>query len=164
METSVQTLVHSELSEPAPRVIRSDGALYLVLLLGAVGCIALSRWLSDRFGLLRIWFQIGLYAGLLGTGYAIYRLRLVGYRYLLTDRELRIDQVVGKKIKPLLTVPLDNLIGEGPGEEGASDGRTYTGRRRDAFCVRYRTDAGVRRLYLSCSETLRSLISEHIHA
>lgn len=164
MEDRIPVFVHSEVSEPMRRVIRSDGALYLLLLLGAVGCILLSRWLAVRFGVLRLFVQAVLYAALLGAGYAVYRFRLVSYRYTLTDVDLTVHRLVGRKSALLADVPLDALLSVGADGEGVSDGSTYVGRRRDAFCVRYAKDGRVRALYLSASAELRALLTEKIHA
>ena len=85
-------MVHTERVEPKRRYIRSDGALYVLLLLGAFGVIFLSRVLANRLSIHTLYVQIGLYALLLGTGYAIYRVRLVDYVYELYDTELRVLQ------------------------------------------------------------------------
>ncbi len=164
MESAIPVFLHTEVSEPKRRIIRTDAALYLVLLFGAIGCIALSQWLSARFGVMRLVFQILLYAALFGMGYAFYRLRLVSFRYTLTSAELTVSQIVGRKETTLCAVPLSAIAALGAWEDGKGvyDGRTFAGRRSDALCVYYRKEAEPHVLCLSASETLRALLQERI--
>ena len=154
---------YSELSEPKRRIIRSDAALFVLLLLGAIGCIALSHYLSDRFGVLRIIFQLSLYGVLLAGGYLIYRFRIVSYRYTLSDSQFLVTQVVGNRTKDLFTVPIEAIVSVGVDEHAISEGRTYVGSRKNTFAVTYRKDGELRTLFLSGSDRLRELIEEQIH-
>lgn len=165
MESAIPVFLHMEVSEPKRRIIRNDAALYLVLLFGAIGCIALSRWLSARFGVMRLAFQILLYAALFGIGYALYRLRLAFYRYTLTSAELTVAQIVGRKETKLCEVPLCSITSLGTWVDGSGvyDGRTFTGRRRDALCIYYKKEAESHVLCLSASESLRTLLQKQIN-
>lgn len=163
MAEQVSVYVHSEKSEPVRRVVRNDGVLYLLLLAGAIGCIVLSRFLSNRFGVMRLPVQIGLYAVLLGSGYAVYRFLLVGYRYTLTSEELMVYKVVGSKDTLIVTVPVKAIVRTGEWNaksRAVFDGKTYVGKRSEAFCVYYQTESGLRAVCLSASDRLRDLITE----
>jgi hypothetical protein len=162
MEERVPALLHTELSGQKSRIIRSDASLYFLLLLFVIGCILLSRWLSDRFGVMRLFFQIGLYFILLGLGYLFYRFRLVSFRYTLTTEELLIYHCTGSKQKLLYAVPIDSIAKVGVWEEGKGryDGRTFVGKRSDAVCIYYETDSGLHALCVSASERLKELLAE----
>ena len=165
MEDLEIEIEYTELSEPKRRLIRSDAAFYAVLLLFAVGCIALSRVLSQRFGVLRLVFQIWLYAALFVGAYLVYRFRLMAFRYTLTENELQVHQVVGTRTTLLVSVPYRKIESIGTWTAGAGKycGRTFIGRREDALCVRYREEEPCV-LCLSASERLRGLLEERIHA
>ena len=166
MAEKIPTWIHSELSEAKRRIIRSDAALFAILLAGAIGCIALSHYLAERFGVIRLAVQITLYAALLATGYLLYRFRLVSYRYTLTDCELTVSEVVGNREKKLFAVPLEDILSVVPYREasGVFEGRTYVGKRENTVCVIYRKEGERRVLCLSGSEQLAEKIREQLHA
>ncbi len=162
MEDRIPVFVYSEVIEPRRRVVRSDAALFVLLLLGAVGCILLSHWLSERFAAQRLWFQIVLYAALLSGGYAVYRLRLTSFRYTLTDRELLIYRIVGRKETLLVTVPLAGVtLGTWQNGTPGYEGRTYVGRRADALCLRF-DDGRPHAVCISPGETMQDRLIEAI--
>ena len=109
MERDRTQTVYTERNAPKRAIVRSDGALYLLLLLFVFGTIALSHVLAKQFGIDRLYVQLGLYSVLLIVGYVIYRLRLVDYLYELTERELIVTQAVGSKQKRLAAVPFDAI-------------------------------------------------------
>lgn len=159
-------IVHTERCEPKRRFIRSDGALYVLLLIGVFGAIALSRVLAVRLGVNTLFVQIGLYAALLGAGYAIYRVRLVDYLYELYDTELRIVRVVGKKQTPMLTVPLDNIVevGSYAKTDAKPTVRAHHGAREKTTAVWF-TENGARYvLYICASDALKTKLTEATHA
>ena len=162
METSISEYLHTETSEPKHRLIRNSSALYLLLILCAFGCIALSSWLSARFGTSRLVFQILLYLLIIGAGYLIYRRYLLSYRYTVTTKELIVDQIVGGKQKNIVTVPLDSIIRVGGPEQIEIDKveNAYLGKKADALMVVYGQDQKTCALFLSASETLRTVLSE----
>ena len=159
-------IVHTERTEPKRRFIRTDGALYVLLLLGVFGAIFVSHFLADRFGLSKLYVQIGLYAILLGTGYWIYRARLVDYLYELYDTELRITQVVGNKQKLLLTVPLEAVTEAGlyRKTDAKPEPRTFHGARKNTTAIWFERDG---RRYVACvsvSDTMKEKLAEALHA
>lgn len=166
MAEQVSSYIHTEKSEPVRKVIRNDGVLYLLLLAGAIGCIVLSRILSNRFGTMRLPIQIILYALLLGAGYAVYRFLLVSYRYTLTSEELMVFRTVGSKDTICAAIPLKQIVKAGKWDaqnHALSDGKTYVGRRSESFCVYYQAESGIRVICLSASDHLRNLILESIN-
>ncbi|MPM94144.1 hypothetical protein SDC9_141287 [bioreactor metagenome] len=98
-ENDVQNLICMENAAPKPRLIRSAGALYVVLLLLAIGSIAAANALEEHLRIPREYSQIALYALLLGAGLYIYRFRLTSFRYTLTDRYFSIDRLTGRSEK-----------------------------------------------------------------
>ena len=161
-----EPILYTELSEPKHRVLRSDAAFYAVMLLGAIGCIALSRYLSAKFGGLRIIFQVALYAALFSAGYCIYRFRMAAFRYTLTENSLLVHQVVGTRAKALYDVPFTSIASVGNSDHltGAYDGRTFIGKQEDALCIVYRSGEETHKLYLSASDRLRTMLEEKCHA
>lgn len=159
-------IVYTERSEAKRRFIRTDGALYVLLLAGAFGAIALSRVLADRLDVNRLYVQIGLYAVLLGTGYLIYRVRLVDYLYELYDGEFRAVYVVGSKQKPLISVSLSDVTEIGPFRKSDAKPtvRAYHGARENTTAVWFKKDGKPFVLYLNASETMKEKLAEAVHA
>lgn len=159
-------IVHTERCEPERRLIRSDGALYVLLLIGTIGVIILSRVLAVKLGIDTLWMQIALYAVLLGTGYLIYRTRLVDYLYELYDTELKIIRAVGKKQTSLLTVPLKDVTKVGPYEPGDAKPTVcaYHGAKAKTTAIWF-TENGERRVLCICaSDALKTKLAEATHA
>ena len=159
-------IVHTERTEAKRRFVRTDGALYVLLLLGTFAAIFLSQFLADRLGVAKLYVQIGLYAILLGAGYWIYRTRLVEYLYELYDTELRVTQAVGSKLKPLLTVPLADVteVGAYRKTDARPEQRTFHGAREKTTAVWFTRDGERRVLCLSASDALTKKLSEAVHA
>ena len=159
-------IVHTERTEPKRGIVRTDGALYVLLLLGTFAAIFLARLLADRLGVNKLYVQIGLYAALLGTGYWIYRTRLVDYLYELYDTDLRITQIVGKKRKQLLAVPLEAVseVGAYRKTDAKNDQRTFHGAREKTTAVWYRKDGELRVVCMNASDALAEKLSEAVHA
>ena len=166
MENSGPQVIHSERNAPKRAIIRSDGALYVLLLITTIGAIILAYTLSRQFGVNRLYVQLGLYAALLILGYAIYRLRLVDYIYEVTPSEFRVVQAVGEKKKPLVRVPLDAITEVGTYREtDAKPGlRTYRGARKNTTAIWYTEEGQKQVVCLNASDTLRDLLSEAAHA
>ena len=159
-------ILYTERSEPKRRFIRTDGALYLVLLAGAFLAIFLSRLLADRLGISRLYVQIGLYAVLLGAGYLIYRIRLIDYIYELYDAEFCAVQAVGQKRKTILSVPLAEIGGIGPYRktDARPAVRTFHGARKNTTAIWFERDG---RRYVACvsvSDTMKEKLAEALHA
>ena len=166
MERRMPHIVHTERTEPKRRLIRTDAALYVLLLLGTFVVIFLSFFLANRLGVEKLFVQIGLYAILLGTGYWIYRTRLVEYLYELYDTELKIIQAVGNKQKSILSVPLASVteVGAYRKTDAKPDQRTFHGARNGTTAVWYRKDGELRVVCLSASEALQRKLTEAVHA
>ena len=166
MERKTPHIVHTERTEPKRRFIRSDGALYVLLLLGTFAAIFLSRLLADRLGVNKLYVQIGLYAVLLGTGYWIYRTRLVDYLYELYDTDLRVTQIVGNRQKQIVSVPLEAVtaVGAYRRTDAKPDQRTFHGAREKTTAVWYQKDGEQRVVCMNASDALRRKLSEAVHA
>jgi hypothetical protein len=166
MERNPKHIVHTERVEPKRRLIRSDGALYVVLLLGVFAAIFLSRVLANALGINTLLVQIVLYALLLGTGYAIYRMRLVDYLYELYDTELRVVQAVGVKRKPLISVPLDAVEKVGPFEKSDAkpEVRAFRGAKENTTAVWFIREGQRFVLCLNASDALKEKLTEAVHA
>lgn len=166
MERRVPHIVYTERSEPKRKIIRTDGALYLVLLAGAILAIFLSHVLADRLGVMRLYVQIGLYAALLGAGYLVYRMRLVDYIYELYASEFKVVQAVGQKRKPLLTVSLSDVREIGPyrDSDARASVRTYHGAKKNTTAIWYTKDGQSFVACVSASDAMKEKLSEALHA
>ena len=159
-------IVHTERTKPKRGIVRTDGALYVLLLLGTFAAIFLAHLISKRFDVDKLYVQIALYAVLLGTGYGIYRTRLVDYLYELYDTDLRITQIVGKKQKQLITVPLETVteVGAYRKTDAKPDQRMFHGAREKTTAVWYRKDGELRVVCMNASDALTRKLSEALHA
>lgn len=166
MEQEPTIVVYAERNAPKRRIVRSDGALYLLLLLLTFGMIAGTYALSKALSVNRLYLQIGLYALLLAIGYAIYRLRLVDYLYELTTDALLVTQVVGSRQKRLVSVPFERIteIGAYRNSDAKAAPVAYRGRREATTAIWY-TEAGERHvLLINASDTLKEKLTEAAHA
>ena len=159
-------IVHTERTEAKRRLIRTDGALYVLLLLGTLGAVALSYVLSARLGVNKLYVQIGLYAVLLGTGYWIYRVRLVEYLYELYDTEFRVIRAVGEKQKLLLTIPVAAMTEVGPYRktDAKPEQTTFHGAREKTTAIWFSSNGERRVVCLSASDALKTKLTEAVHA
>ena len=162
MEQKEPHIIYTERNTPKRAVIRSDGALYAVLLLGTFLMIVLAYRLTARFGINRLYVQIGLYAALLGIGYLIYRVRLIEYVYELTEDTLIIQQAVGKRQKVLVSVPFSAIRDIGPySQTGVKrEPRTYHGRSATTTAIRFERNGEERVVLLRASDTLKEKLAE----
>ena len=157
---------YTERNAPKRLIVRSDGALYVLLLIGTLGAIYLAYTLSKQFGVKRLYVQLGLYAILLAVGYSIYRLRLIDYIYELSNTEFRVLQAVGEKQKAIVSVPLDSITEVGPYRETKAEKmpRTYRGARNRTTAVWYTAEGKTHVVCLNPSDKLKELLSEAAHA
>lgn len=160
-ENDVQNLICMENASPKPRVIRSKGALYVVLLLLAIGSIAAANALEERLQIPREYPQIALYALLLTLGWYIYRFRLTTFRYTLTDRVFAIDRLTGQSERAEERFLLSDITYIEAYIQAHSNGsrlETIRNRsilpRRMSTVIRYRDDATKHVLLISPSESL----------
>lgn len=166
MERKMPHIVYTERTAQKRRFIRTDGALYVILLLGIFGAIFLSHVAAKRFGTDPLFVQIGLCAGVLGVGYRIYRVRLIDYLYELYDTDLRICEVVGRKQKQILSVPLDTVteIGAYRKTGAKAEQRTFHGTREKTTAVWFTKDGEQRVVCLNASDMLMNKLAEAVHA
>lgn len=138
-EYVVENHVLMEKVTPTRQFVRSDGALYVLLIFLVLGIIMAGNALSVLWNLPRLFVQLTLYVILIGIGYFVYRKCLIGFRYSLTDRMLGIDRIVGKKSRPEAGVHLSDIVAIRPfGEVAEETGKVhglYVNRKRDALAV-----------------------------
>ena len=166
MEQHAPQVVYMERNAPKRVVIRSDGALYVLLLLGTFAAIALGHLLAKRFGINRLYVQIGLYATLLCVGYLIYRTRLIDYVYELTGDALIVKQAVGNRQKQIVSVPFCAIREVGPYRktEAKPEPRTHHGSRAQTTAVWFERDSELRVVLLCASDALKEKLTEADHA
>ncbi len=140
MENSVlQNHIMGEKAEPARRIIRSDGALYALLLLFTLGVIFLANAVSVLWNLPRLFVQLTLYLILFGLGYFVYRRYLVCFYYMLTDRMFTVDRIVGKKRRSDESVHLSDIVSIRPFRDAPGDlgklRKLYVNNKRDTLAL-----------------------------
>ena len=156
--TRVENLVAMEKAAPKRRILRSDGALYVVLLIAVVGVIVAGHAISARWDLPRLYVQLTLYALLLAIGYLVYRHCLIVFRYTLTDRMFTVDRIVGRKQSNDVSVHLCDISSIRPWTAAQGTGETgklrslYNGRRADTLCVAVPIGGKRNRILISASE------------
>lgn len=163
MASKKHVLRRTELCVPQKRILRSDGALYLVLLGGVILVILLANYICKKTSFPSLPVHAVLYAVLLGIGYLVYRKRLVSYRYLLFDDAFEAYRVVGTREKLLAAISLNRITSMGAfaPSDAKNDARAFVGKRDAALCIRYTDEAGVlRALCISPTEPLRAMLLE----
>ena len=161
MEKPINQELYSETSEPPRSIIRSDLLLYVLVLLLVVLLIFVVSALIVVFELPELLSQLTLFAFLWAFGWRLYRVRLISYRYTLTERMLSVERIVGRRVKPELAVHLADITGIRPcsalsGEEGGKRERLYLGKKADATAVTYRVSGVPYTMLLSMSEEMRT--------
>ena len=159
----IETLICTDMAEPKKRILTSDGALYVVLLIAVIGIIVAGNALSAWLDLPRLIVQIVLYAVLLVIGYLVYRYRLLAFRYVLTERMLYVERAVGRKRKNEEQTHLSSIELLRPYSEADAAGKLlklYTGRQSDALMLRTREGGLLRTILISPSEEFRSKLTE----
>lgn len=157
-DSRVEDFVCMDKAEPGKRFLSNSGSLYAALLIAVIGVITLTNALSARWDWPRAPVQIALYALLIILAFAVYRFRLTSFRYVLCTRTLRVDRVVGNKVKADIRVRLSDVAAIRPYAEEAGDGKKlslYTGRRRDALALMICENGRRRTLIISPSEEFR---------
>jgi hypothetical protein len=86
MEEMIYNVIATQVVAPKKRHIRSEGALYALLVVGALLIIGLGNRLQGLLKLPPVLVQAVLYGLLIAMGYWVLRFRLTSYRYTLTDR------------------------------------------------------------------------------
>ena len=117
MEEKLQEhLIWSENSASKRHVLKNDIVFYFVLLLLVLGIITLGNYMLRRYNIPRLYIQLGLYALLFAAALFVYRRYLLEYRYILTDRMMSIDQIVGKKIRNAELFHLSDIVSISEGQ------------------------------------------------
>ena len=128
-ECPLQRYVCTVQTEPRWRFVRSEGALGVLLLLGALGVITMGGAVNTRFEIPRAYVQLPLYALLFLFGLAARRLGLVKFGYTLTDCELVIERIVGRRVRQRVCVALldiERLVPSGGSQRPAGRFRNFS--------------------------------------
>ena len=167
MEDMVYDVIATELAVPERKYIHSEGALYTLLVLGALIVIGLGNRLISLLDLPPVLIQGTLYALLLALGYWALRFRLTSHRYTLTDRAFFVTRLTGKSEKLMAEVPLEAIEYAGPYDEtklkalGCRMGpNVRVGKIQDTTMLIYRSDEALQCLCLSAGEELKGKLTE----
>ena len=167
MEDVVYDVIATEVAAPKKRYIRSEGALYALLVLGALVIIGLGNRLQTRLDLPPVLVQGTLYALLIALGYWVMRYKLTSFRYTLTDRAFFVTRLTGRSEKLVAEVPLESIEYAGPYDGAklkALDCRmgpaVRTGKLEQTTLVLYREEGALQCLCLSAGETLKGKLTE----
>ena len=167
MEDMVYDVIATEVTAPEKKHIRSEGALYALLVLGALAVIGLGNWLQTRLDLPPVLVQGTMYALLIGLGYWVMRFRLTSHRYTLTDKAFFVTRLTGRSEKLFAEIPLSEIEYAGP-YDGAKlkalgcrmGPNVRTGKIEETTMLLYREEGGLRCLCLSAGETLKGKLTE----
>ena len=108
-ENTVQTLVAMEISAPARKLNRSQGALYLALTALILAVISIANVLYARWQIPRYFVQPPLYALIAAVCAYIYQRHYVSFRYTLTDQTFAVERVAGNTDRALAAVLLTDI-------------------------------------------------------
>ena len=167
MEDMVYDVIATELAAPKKKHIRSEGALYALLVLGALLIISLGNRLMLLLDLPPVLVQGVLYALLLLAGYWVLRFRLTSHRYTLTDRAFFVTRLMGRSEKLVAEVPLEDIEYAGPYDPEKLKAlscrmgpNVRAGKREDTTMLIYRGADGRQALCLSAGEELKGKLTE----
>jgi len=167
MEDMVYDVIATEVVAPEKKHIRSEGALYALLVVGALVIIGFGNRLQTLLDLPPVLVQGTMYALLIGLGYYVMRFRLTGHRYTLTDRAFFVTRLSGKSERLMAEIPLDAIEYAGPydgaklKELGCRMGpNVRTGKIEETTMLIYREDGALQCLCLSAGETLKGKLTE----
>ena len=163
----VYDVIATEVATPAKRYIRSEGALYALLVVGALIVISLGNRLQALLNLPPVLVQGALYALLVAFGYWMLRFRLTSHRYTLTDRAFFVTRLMGKSEKLVAEIPLEAIEYAGPYDgtrlralNCRMGPNVRTGRTEDTTMLIYRADGALHCLCLSAGEELKGKLTE----
>ena len=108
-ESNIVDLIAMETVAPKRRIIRSEGAIYIALILLIIGSISLGNLLYDRLSISRYITQPILYIIFAVCGYLLYKRHYISYRYTLTNEELAIERI-GNTEKTIAAIPLCDIM------------------------------------------------------
>ena len=163
----VYDVIATEVATPEKRYIRSEGALYALLVVGALIVISLGNRLQALLNLPPVLVQGALYALLVAFGYWMLRFRLTSHRYTLTDRAFFVTRLMGKSEKLVAEIPLEAIEYAGPYDgtrlralNCRMGPNVRTGRTEDTTMLIYRADGALHCLCLSAGEELKGKLTE----
>lgn len=167
MEDLVYDVLATEVAAPQKKYIRSEGALYALLVLGALGIIGFGNRLQALLDLPPVLVQGTMYGLLIGLGYWVMRYKLTSHRYTLTDRAFFVTRLTGRSEKLIAEVPLDAIEYAGP-YDGAKlkalgcrmGPNVRTGKLEETTMLLYREDGALQCLCLSAGETMKGKLTE----
>ena len=167
MEDMVYDVIATELAAPEKRYIRSEGALYALLVLGALAVIGLGNRLQAVLDLPPVLVQGILYALLIGLGWWVMRHRLTSYRYTLTDKAFFVTRLAGRSERLMAEIPLEAIEYAGPYDEaklkalGCRMGANVrTGKIENTTMLLYWEGGALQCLCLSAGEKLKGKLTE----
>ena len=167
MEDLVYDVLATEVAAPQKKYIRSEGALYALLVLGALGIIGFGNRLQALLDLPPVLVQGTMYGLLIGLGYWVMRYKLTSHRYTLTDRAFFVTRLTGRSEKLIAEVPLEAIEYAGP-YDGAKlkalgcrmGPNVRTGKLEETTMLLYREDGALQCLCLSPGETMKGKLTE----
>ncbi len=167
MEDMVYDVIATEMAVPEKKFIRSEGALYALLVMGALLIIGLGNRLQALLDLPPVLVQGTLYALLVAFGYWVVRYRLTSFRYTLTDRAFFVTRLAGKSERMVAEIPLEAIEYAGPydgakaKELGCRMGpNVRVSRIEDTTMLVYREEGARQCLCLSAGEKLKGKLTE----
>lgn|GEM_PF-2109133 len=97
---------------------RKNGPLFysVVVFFILVCIIILSNFLYSRFHSSLISYGTYVLFGIIG--YYVYKMKIIEYRYSLMDDEILIEQIVGDRQKPIVSVKVRDILYLGPVAQG----------------------------------------------
>lgn len=117
-ENDVLTLIAMETAEPKRKLIRSAGAVYVVLIALIIGTISLANLLYARWQIPRYVVQPPIYVLIAICGVYAYQKHYLSYRYTLTDRMFAIERIAGSGERTMVAISLYEITNIAPYERG----------------------------------------------
>ena len=160
-------LIHTELAQPKHRFIRSDGGLYVLMLIGIFFVVGFATPIANAIGMVPAVLHWILYFVLIVLGVVIYRTRLTSWRYSLTSEGFYVDRVSGKREKAEIEIPLKRIEFIGPFDrarlekEGRKPGPNVRwGKFEDSLMILYTEDKLKKAVCITPSQALRDKLEE----
>lgn len=152
----------TEDNRPAPRFIRSDFVLFVFVFLSVCALILLFTFLQVLFRLPGAFVQALLLLLLLFYGWALYRTRLVSYRYSLGQRMFSVDRVVGKKVRDAHAVHIQDIQSIRPYSDALQADivqKPFHGNKKDCTALLYRLNGKTAALLVMLSPAMKDALT-----
>jgi len=165
METKQTEILISEVAEPRRSIIKNDVVLWLVVVFGVLALVFIGSFCEVVLGVPSGIVQIAVYLILLGAILVLYRVRLVSWRYVLTERMFSVTRIIGKKERYDASIHLSDITQVRAASElvrgmGGKWTRLHHGKQEDSLAVTYRVAGAERTLLVSASESMRKKLVE----